>query len=97
MARSTCAAIRPLLSALIDDLLPADERSAVESHLATCAACRRRLAEYRAIGRAIGSLPQVEPPAGLERDLRRRLEQYERDEEFDALPVEPEHEERRRA
>ena len=89
MARSTCAAFWPLLSALIDDLLSEDEREMVDAHLAECAACRERLAEYRALGRALATLPPLEPPQELERELRERLAADECDEVVDSLPVEP--------
>src|SRR5262245_52424199 len=56
---------REHLSALIDDALGAEERGAVEAHLATCADCRRELDQLR---RTVGLLRAVEPeraPAGF--------------------------------
>ena len=73
MARGTCEAVWPLLSALIDGELSEEERRTVEAHLAVCDECRARLCEYHAIGRAVGSLPPVEPPADLRRLFRQRL------------------------
>lgn len=35
-----CEAIAPMIPALVDDQLAPDDRTAVESHLAACAACR---------------------------------------------------------
>src|SRR5262245_51869523 len=61
----TCHDAREQLSALIDDALGAEERSAVEAHLATCAECRRELDQLR---RTVGLLRAVEPeraPAGF--------------------------------
>lgn len=49
---------RDQLSALIDDALGAEERRAVEAHLATCAECRRELERLRS---TVALLREVEP------------------------------------
>jgi len=41
----TCAEVRELLSALVDEAVSAAERQAIETHLATCVECRQELAE----------------------------------------------------
>src|SRR4029453_2732251 len=57
----TCHDAREQLSALIDEALGAEERGAVEGHLATCAECRReleRLRDPRAPGRGRAPPPR---------------------------------------
>src|SRR5262245_64100612 len=61
----TCHDAREQLSALIDDTLGGEERSAVEAHLATCAECRRELDQLRG---TVGLLRAAKPeraPAGF--------------------------------
>lgn len=53
------------LSGYIDGDLTAEERVAVEAHLAECGACRRVLEELRAVIAAASGLPERQP----ERDL----------------------------
>ena len=69
-----CSNIRPLLSAYYDGDASTEERIQVEGHLASCHDCRRVLAEFRAIGSDIRSLPIPQPPAGLRRDVWRAIE-----------------------
>jgi len=61
----TCHDAREQFSAMVDDALVADERAALEAHLATCADCRRELQRFRhtvALVRAVGPL---RAPAGF--------------------------------
>ena len=53
------------LSAYADDALDASARAAVEAHLDTCAVCRARLADLRAVSRLLGSLPAPAPRRSL--------------------------------
>ncbi|HKP54896.1 MAG TPA: zf-HC2 domain-containing protein [Chloroflexia bacterium] len=69
-----CSNIRPLLSAYYDGDVSTEERNQVESHLASCHDCRHVLAEFRAIGSDIRSLPMPQPPVGLRRDVWRAIE-----------------------
>lgn len=48
-----CGAYRDRLLELAAGRLPPSERDAVERHLVTCAACRRELADWQAIGGAL--------------------------------------------
>jgi hypothetical protein len=50
------------LSAYIDNQLSPRQRERLETHLATCEACRRRLDELRATVGALGALPLEEAP-----------------------------------
>jgi anti-sigma factor RsiW len=56
---------RAELSAYHDDALAPAERSAVESHLATCDDCRARLAELRTVASLIGALADPVPSRRL--------------------------------
>jgi hypothetical protein len=54
--------VAELLSAYIDDEVNADERTLVEAHLATCAACAQDLTTLRGTVALVGQLPQVAAP-----------------------------------
>src|SRR5439155_341253 len=56
------ARLRHKLSPYIDDQLTASETAALEAHLASCDACRRRLDELRATVSALHEQPQAEAP-----------------------------------
>jgi anti-sigma factor RsiW len=62
---STTPHPRAELSAYLDDALTAPERSAVDSHLASCDDCRARLAELRSVASLIGALPDPVPSRRL--------------------------------
>lgn len=64
------------------DELPAGERTALESHLAVCAACRESLADLRAIGDALGDRGADAVPIGGWRAFMARL-----DARMDAAPA----------
>jgi anti-sigma factor RsiW len=55
----------PQLTDYVDGALNEADRGAVETHLATCATCRREVALARSARDALGSLPAVAPPPGL--------------------------------
>jgi anti-sigma factor RsiW len=59
------------VSLLAAGALPEEERTGVVAHLAGCAACRARLVELQSLAYGLTrlgeSLPQVEPPASLQR------------------------------
>ncbi len=58
-----CEGCQALVDDYVDGTLPASERSAVETHLAGCAACRAVADDFRAIRQAAGSLERHVPPA----------------------------------
>ncbi|MBX6342115.1 MAG: zf-HC2 domain-containing protein, partial [Thermomicrobiaceae bacterium] len=70
MVRGGCEAIRPLLSAALDDDLTRSEVDRLDRHLAACPACRARAAEYRSIRLLLRKLP---PPPAPSPDLYRRV------------------------
>jgi putative zinc finger protein len=61
----TCHDAREQLSALLDAALTVAERSALETHLATCADCRRELEHLRGTVTLLGRLGPVHAPAGF--------------------------------
>jgi predicted nucleic acid-binding Zn ribbon protein len=62
-----------VLSAYVDDDLPAKERRQVEGHLSDCPACRVAVQDYRRTGVLVRSLPVQQVPEGLAQDVWRRL------------------------
>ena len=67
-----CAQINRLFGAYWDDETTQAEREWVETHLASCAACRKQYEEFSRSLELIGSLPRVEPaPDLVERVLAR--------------------------
>jgi anti-sigma factor RsiW len=67
----TCVPDR--VTGYVDDALDAATRAEVESHLATCAACREQIAFERDLRAGLRALPAPEPRPGFEAALRRRL------------------------
>jgi hypothetical protein len=61
----TCHDAREQLSALIDDALGAEARSAVEAHLATCAECRRELEQLRGTVALLRAVEPARAPVGF--------------------------------
>jgi anti-sigma factor RsiW len=49
------------------------ERIKVEEHLADCAVCRTRVAEFRAIWNVMDEVPAVEPSFGFDARVRQRI------------------------
>jgi len=59
----TCQTFEPQIGDYVDGTLPDAARAAVETHLATCAACRSLAADFQAIRTSALLLePQVPPP-----------------------------------
>lgn len=57
----------------LDGRLPADERARLDRHLESCADCRTRLAEFRALLDTLNTWPAPEPSPGFTPALRARL------------------------
>jgi anti-sigma factor RsiW len=74
-----CEDCQSLVDDYVDGALAAEERAAVETHLAGCAACRAMAHDFRAIRSAAASLERHTPPAntwtkiavGVERERHR--------------------------
>jgi hypothetical protein len=60
-----CAEILENLSAFQDGELSPAEAAALEAHLASCDACRRRLKEYETLWRLLGDSKPAEPSPGF--------------------------------
>jgi len=70
----TCEQFDQWLDAYLDGGLGAAEATAMESHLATCAACRERADELRSVLTAATALPRsILPARDLWPDIARRL------------------------
>jgi Putative zinc-finger len=61
----TCHDARERFSALVDDMLAAGERAALDAHLATCADCRRELQRFRDTVALVRAVAPVRAPAGF--------------------------------
>jgi anti-sigma factor RsiW len=74
----TCEACRRELPALIDGAIHAAVVRALLDHVETCAACRVRLEEHRAIAALARRLPSIEAPPWLEERIVRAAFRPER-------------------
>lgn len=63
---AACRAIRPLLSAYMDNEVTPTELRTIGAHVAICAECAAILAEYRELRALVRALPQPLPPASLQ-------------------------------
>jgi anti-sigma factor RsiW len=68
-----CGDVTRRLSDYLDSALPPDERQGVETHLATCEACRKSLQSLRATVGLLGRLPLEPMPPDLKARLLRHL------------------------
>ncbi len=75
---STCHAIRPLLVPRIDQETTSEERIAVDSHVAACAACARELDLHRRIAAALSGHRSRGPGRALDSGLADRVRQAAR-------------------
>ena len=65
----TCRNIRKKLSAYQDRELGPAEKDAIEAHLRTCEACRKKHEALLQTYRMLRSLPEIEPAPGLSRRI----------------------------
>jgi len=63
---TACEQRREAIGALVDGELAAEERAALETHLAGCAGCRQELDELNRLAAAFRTLPAVEPAPDFE-------------------------------
>ena len=68
-----CESARERFSEYIDDALESEQRTALESHLAQCAECRRELRAWRRTTEAVKGLPRHSVPRGFAHRLMARL------------------------
>jgi anti-sigma factor RsiW len=68
-----CEDISKGLIAYLDQRANPAERRDVEAHIASCAACRTRAEEFRALWKAMEEVPAVEPSLGFNARVRQRV------------------------
>jgi anti-sigma factor RsiW len=59
-----CRELVELVTPYLEDVLPANERAAIERHLAACDGCRTYVEQMRQTIRAIGHIPHEAITAG---------------------------------
>jgi Tol biopolymer transport system component len=64
-----CEQVEELLSAYLDNMLSSEERRLVASHLQSCSACSKILADYNYYDTLIALLPRLSPDAALRERL----------------------------
>jgi hypothetical protein len=69
----SCSRMEKQMLPYVDGRLKASEQREVEAHLATCAACRMRVSEFRAVSGLLDKLPQIEPSDAFDARVRARV------------------------
>src|SRR5205814_10257130 len=69
----SCGRMENRILPYVDGRLKEGERRDVEKHLATCAACRLRVNEFRAVSGLLDELPVIEPSAAFDIRLQARV------------------------
>jgi Putative zinc-finger len=75
-----CRDIQEELSAYVDGELTPARRADIEAHVASCAPCRQKLAELKAVAAGVAALPKMQPATGFLADVRRKIEGAEKPE-----------------
>ena len=68
-----CEQVSNSLVSYLDGRASAEERSTVEAHLQSCAACRERADEFRRLWDVMAKVPAIEPSFGFDTRLRQRI------------------------
>jgi hypothetical protein len=69
----SCSRMEKQMMPYVDGRLKASEQRDVEAHLVTCAACRVRVNEFRAVSGLLDELPQIEPSGAFDARVRARV------------------------
>jgi anti-sigma factor RsiW len=69
----SCSRLENKIMGYVDGRLKEGERREVEKHLATCAACRVRVNEFRAVNVLLDELPMIEPSAAFDIRVHARV------------------------
>jgi anti-sigma factor RsiW len=69
----SCSRMEKQMMPYVDGRLKVSEQRDVEAHLASCAACRLRVNEFRAVSGLLDELPQIEPSAAFDARVRARV------------------------
>jgi anti-sigma factor RsiW len=84
-----CEDVSKELIAYLDRRANSAEREQVETHLAECAACRKRAEEFRRLWNMLDEVPLVEPSLGFDARLRQRIAAEPRRSWFNWLVPQP--------
>ena len=85
----TCEELVELVTAYLEDTLPADDRRAFDEHLALCPGCDRYLAQFRQTIDLLGELPEESLPAPARDRLLDAFAQWRRTPHGDGSGVGP--------
>ena len=69
----SCSRLEKRIIGYVDGRLKEGERLEMEKHLSTCAACRLRVNEFRAVNVLLDELPIIEPSAAFDSRMRARV------------------------
>lgn len=69
----SCSRMESKILGYVDGRLKESERLEMEKHLATCAACRVRVNEFRAVNVLLDELPVIEPSAAFDIRMQARV------------------------
>lgn len=68
-----CKEVENNLPLYLDDLLPSEDKRAVEEHLKSCPDCTGALAQLRETKKLVNNLTEVEPPAWFRQEIMARV------------------------
>lgn len=69
----SCSRIEQQILPYVDGRLKPSEIRDVDAHLESCAACRLRVNEFRAVSGLLDELPQIEPSGAFDARVRARV------------------------
>ena len=69
----SCSRMEKKILGYVDGRLKESERLEMEKHLSTCAACRLRVNEFRAVNVLLDELPVIEPSAAFDIRMQARV------------------------
>jgi anti-sigma factor RsiW len=69
----SCSRMEKKIMGYVDGRLKEGERLEMEKHLGTCAACRVRVNEFRAVDVLLDELPMIEPSAAFDIRMQARV------------------------
>jgi anti-sigma factor RsiW len=69
----SCSRMEKKIMGYVDGRLKEGERLEMDKHLSTCAACRVRVNEFRAVNVLLDELPMIEPSAAFDVRMQARV------------------------
>lgn len=69
----SCSRMENKILPYVDGRLKESEQLEMEKHLSTCAACRLRVNEFRAVSGFLDELPEIEPSGAFDARVRARV------------------------